>query len=129
LHLSYELNIAAESFDDPIVSLLTHARDRLQPLPGETALPFGSVTLPPIDGLSHEEVKLLQGWSTGDVERVALRQQYYASKGIHEIKRDIEPKLDPVRQGLLSEFRISELFEAQVQNKSGHTDIPAFGLT
>lgn len=85
--------------------------------------PRDDIALPDIDGLSADEIDLLRGWSADDVEKTTLQQHCYARDNVHGHKRDVEPVLDPVRRGLLSESRVPELFEAQVKIREFHTKL------
>jgi len=103
------------SFDDPIFSLLAHARrhlPRVDEAPGASTPLQASSILHTVDELSVADAELLAKWSRRDVERIALQHHHYARNCLHGQKRDTEDELDPVRRGLVTMPRVVVLFGA-----------------
>ena len=101
-----------EDFDDPLISLLSIARERYRARETASNASSSQFFTPRCDGLDSQEAALLDKWKASDIERILLRQVSYSSPGIHDCKRDVGPGLDAVQAGIIAEECVPTLFDA-----------------
>ena len=62
--------------------------------------------------LPSDALEKLKRWTGPRLRHVFAQQRQYYQTGLYGSKRDVAMALDPVEHGLLSEDRVSELFQA-----------------
>ncbi len=68
----------------------------------------------PTVGLPQEDAALLDRWSPLALQEVMREQTSHFEHGVHGCKRDVARTLDPVQRGMITEVRLTQLFEAYV---------------
>ena len=102
---SSQSGLSEKEFDDPMMSLLSHAREYHQESSSD-AREFAHCQT-----LSAAEAEISTKWSNEHILRVLHSQRLYSGKGVYQRKQESGPDLDPVFVGLVSEKRATELFE------------------
>lgn len=95
---------------EPLASLLTHARHQHATEPSLLSANISTSSV--VAALDAEEVAVLDKWSPCDISRVIRSQGIYSTPRLHDHKRDLDPEFDAVILGLVSESRVTELFDA-----------------
>ena len=109
-----EESVTDTGFEDPLPSIANIAK-RGWELPedqaGSSRKSRRPVSLSDIP-LPAEDAALLAYWSSNQLQDIIKEQTGYFEHGLHMSKRDVAEGLNPIQQGLISETRALELFEA-----------------